>query len=367
MKAGLKFNICNLETSYVSNDNICDLNDRIQNHIPDHLAYACHFWADHLQKAKFTPRVLSDIDDFLSQQLLFWLEVLSLVKEVHIASPALLSTADWAQVSASTKHSWTAMDANTFVTTFRYPITESVPHIYTSAVPFSPTESRISRQFRSHICHCVSIAVGTVTEWPTILNVIEGHTSAVRSVAFSPDGQQIVSGSDDQTTVQVWDAKTGEVAAGPFEGHTGGVTSVAFSPDGQQIVSGSYDQTVRVWDANTGEVAAGPFEGHTGPVMSVAFSPDGQQIVSGSDDQTVQVWDAKTGSYDRTVCVFVHGWLQNKNSELLFWLPPYYRRGLYAPNVIAVMGRHRTKLDFTTFVHGTSWTQCYSIPHQCDV
>ncbi|KIM82889.1 hypothetical protein PILCRDRAFT_31880, partial [Piloderma croceum F 1598] len=53
-------------------------------------------------------------------------------------------------------------------------------------------------------------------------------------------------------------------------------------------------------------------------------------------------------------------WLQNKNSELLFWLPPYYRKGLYAPNVTAVMGRYRTKLDFSTFVHGTSWTQCYS-------
>jgi hypothetical protein len=104
MKAGLKFNICNLETSYVSNNNFHDLNVHIQNYIPDHLAYACHFWADHLQKTKFTPRVLLDIDDFLSHQLLFWLEVLSLVKEVHIASPALLSTADWAQVSASTKH-----------------------------------------------------------------------------------------------------------------------------------------------------------------------------------------------------------------------------------------------------------------------
>jgi hypothetical protein len=104
MKAGLKFNICDLETSHVSNDKICDLNVCIQNHIPDHLAYACCFWADHLQKTKFTPTALSDVDDFLSHRLLFWLEVLSLVKEVHIASPALLSTADWALVSTFTKH-----------------------------------------------------------------------------------------------------------------------------------------------------------------------------------------------------------------------------------------------------------------------
>ena len=93
--------------------------------------------------------------------------------------------------------------------------------------------------------------------------VIEGHTDAVGCVAFSPDGQQIVSGSNDWT-VRVWDTKTGEVAAGPFEGHTGPVWSVAFSPDGQQIVSGSSDKTVRVWDAKTGDVVAEPFEGHTG-------------------------------------------------------------------------------------------------------
>jgi NACHT domain len=104
MKAELKFNICNLETSYVSNNNICDLNDQIQNHIPLYLRYACRFWADHLQETKFISTTLSDVNDFLSYQLLFWLEVLSIVKEVHIASPALLSTANWAQVNTSTKH-----------------------------------------------------------------------------------------------------------------------------------------------------------------------------------------------------------------------------------------------------------------------
>ena len=59
--------------------------------------------------------------------------------------------------------------------------------------------------------------------------------------------------------MRVWDTKTGEVAAGPFEGHTSLINSVAFSPDAQQIVSGSNDQTVRVWDAKTGEATAGPF------------------------------------------------------------------------------------------------------------
>jgi WD40 repeat protein len=96
-------------------------------------------------------------------------------------------------------------------------------------------------------------------------------------------------------TIRVWDACTGDTVAGPFKGHTNSVSSVAFSPDGMRIVSGSHDQTIRVWDAHTGDTVAGPFKGHTMSVTSVAFSPDGTRIVSGSDDQTIRVWDARTG------------------------------------------------------------------------
>jgi WD40 repeat protein len=75
---------------------------------------------------------------------------------------------------------------------------------------------------------------------------------------------------------------TGEPVAGPFLGHSDQVRSVSFSPDGQHIASGSDDQTICVWNAMTGEMVAGPFRGHSDMVTSVAFSPDGQHIVSGS-------------------------------------------------------------------------------------
>ncbi|MBD1939011.1 caspase family protein [Microcoleus sp. FACHB-68] len=117
-----------------------------------------------------------------------------------------------------------------------------------------------------------------------------GHQSRVASVAFSPDGEFIVSGSDDET-VRLWNRK-GQAIGTSFVGHRGGVTSVAFSPDGEYIVSGSQDKTVRLWNRK-GQAIGTPFIGHQDSVTSVAFSPDGEFIVSGSSDNTVRLWNRK--------------------------------------------------------------------------
>jgi WD40 repeat protein/serine/threonine protein kinase len=165
-----------------------------------------------------------------------------------------------------------------------------------SSVAFSLDDSRI-----------VSGSVDkTVKVWDvdsgSELITLRGHDGVISSVAFSPDGRRIISGSGgwDNTiiggdnTLKVWDANNGSELM-TLRGHEGGINSVAFSPDGRWIVSGSGDKALKVWDVDSGSELM-TFEGHRGLVSSVAFSPDGKRVVSGSWDGTVRVWNAENRS-----------------------------------------------------------------------
>ncbi|HPB30397.1 MAG TPA: NB-ARC domain-containing protein, partial [Candidatus Sumerlaeota bacterium] len=134
--------------------------------------------------------------------------------------------------------------------------------------------------------------------------IFHGHTDRINSVAYSPDGKRIISGSRDKT-LRVWDASSG-LELLRIEGRTQEINSVAFSPDGRRVVSGSKDETLRVWDVKNGDENL-VLRGHESRVNSVAFSPDGCRITSGSgdfegEDNAVRVWDAKSGSEIAVLC-----------------------------------------------------------------
>ena len=133
-------------------------------------------------------------------------------------------------------------------------------------------------------------------EEPKLRATLQGHTQPVQSVAFSPDGKTIASGSRDMT-IKLWDVATGKERA-TLMGHS---NYVVFSPDSKSLASfGGSDMTVKLWDVSTGKERA-TFRGHTRPLYGLAFSPDGKTIASGSFDNTVKLWDMATARVRSTV------------------------------------------------------------------
>ncbi|CAE6438563.1 unnamed protein product [Rhizoctonia solani] len=123
---------------------------------------------------------------------------------------------------------------------------------------------------------------------------LQGHTDTIWSVSYSPLGNMIASASKDRT-IRLWDTMTRQLVGDPLYGHVNTVASVAFSHGGDLVASGSTDKTVRLWDVQRRVAVSRPFKGHTNWVRSVAFSPDSTRIVSGSYDETIRVWDVERG------------------------------------------------------------------------
>ena len=123
------------------------------------------------------------------------------------------------------------------------------------------------------------------------LKLLSGHASEVLSVAYSPDGLTLASGSEDNT-VRLWNVQNGQHKL-TLEGHEDAVTSVVFSPDGGMLASGSKDHTIRLWEMESAYHKS-TLEGHQGGVTSVVFNPKGSKLASGSDDGTVRLWESET-------------------------------------------------------------------------
>ena len=167
---------------------------------------------------------------------------------------------------------------------------------------------------------------------------LAGHQDSIHAVAFSPDGQTLISASDDRN-IHIWDVNTIKkkytwfmpyemysvaispnseiVATGSVNGritlwnfqtrqlnrtlldlnfpekNMGIITSLVFSPDDQILISGSSDKTVRLWYFKTGQ-SKRILNGHTDGVWSVAICSQSQFVASGSADKTIRIWDLKT-------------------------------------------------------------------------
>ncbi|KAF8715287.1 WD40 repeat-like protein, partial [Rhizoctonia solani] len=345
MKKPLRMNICNLPSSFMRDKDVKNLNELIESNISPLLAYVCRYWASHLRPVLEVDEMEATLDEFLSNRLLFWMEVLSVRGDLSTGAGTvqLMNAKQWlmafgTQGSRSTLAVMMEDAVNFVAGHITSPASESTPHIYISSLAFCARSSYIYKHYRPRMQGLVElkgslmdrretaalatwnirsgvyslaysvdgsqVAVGCIDGTVSIRNAYDGtllvgpwkaHTDVVRSVVFLPDGRLVASGSDDGT-IGVWDVRTGSPVAGPFRGHTSYVHSVSFSPDSKRIVSGSLDNTVCIWDTADGTLLAGPLHGHTDSVNSVAHSPDGTLIASASDDKTIQLWRSDDGT-----------------------------------------------------------------------
>jgi len=151
-------------------------------------------------------------------------------------------------------------------------------------------------------CQRGGIQLWDIATHPPQRALFGGHTNWVSSIAFSPDGQTLASGSDDATII-LWNVATGKARLSPLTGHTSAVLSIAFGgSDGTLLASGSSDGSVILWDVATGKRLGPSLTGHASRVNSVAFTPDGQTLASGGNDATVILWDLNFDSWKTLAC-----------------------------------------------------------------
>ena len=176
------------------------------------------------------------------------------------------------------------------------------------------------------------------------LQTFEGHSNWVNSVSFSPNGQTLISASEDGI-LKLQSLNGQELQT--FEGHSNWVNSVSFSPDGQTLISASGDGTIKLWNLRGQELQT--LEGHSDWVWGISFASDGQILASSSSDNTIKLWNFNLEDLTDRSCDWIRDYLvthpQNLNTLEICQTPSLLAEA--SPNLVtkALQIAQRGKFD----------------------
>ncbi|KAG6904418.1 hypothetical protein DXG01_010059, partial [Tephrocybe rancida] len=272
MERQLCFNICGLESSFVKDADVPDLQGCIQAKIDSSLKYAVLMWMAHLNSTSEPDGTLQNkAQQFIEKLFLFWVEVVNLLNTRREGMKMFHMLTAWIdKYTPSTLGVWEeAVKFCQFF--FSGSASQYTPHLYVSALSCWNPKSEIAKIWQPQFPSLPKVTAPYILSHSMAIQT----SSRVIDIGISPDGKQVVSGGVDNS-VHIWDALSGDLVK-QLKGHTNSVRSVAFSPEGKKVVSGGSDNSVCIWDALTGDLIK-ELKGHTDSVWSVAFSPDGKHL-----------------------------------------------------------------------------------------
>ncbi|KAJ4039148.1 hypothetical protein NW756_009737 [Fusarium oxysporum] len=290
MSSSLRQDICDLSLPGALASEVSS--SQIETCIPPYMRYGCQYWVDHLAKIceNHTYTIESfnvgQVDLFLQEKFLFWLEVMSLIKEVSSVVPIINKLQNLIKPFEQVVLSDFVYDAKRFIQSNRWILEKRPLQIYCSALLFSPKKSVVRTQFEHLIPEWILKKPDTVDDWDLEVLTLRGHEEHIISIAFSPAHDLIASASFDNTT-RIWDYVTGSerhVFQEPEQ-----VLSVAFSSDGMKVAVGGYGGLLRVRDH---ERATQNDLGCSSKVREIVFSPTSNNILASlSDGGKLQIWN----------------------------------------------------------------------------
>ncbi|PYI26896.1 WD40 repeat-like protein [Aspergillus indologenus CBS 114.80] len=268
---------------------------------PDPLAkmrYACVHWVDHLNKylegkeLSQNIQITTLINEFVCQDLLHWLEALSLFRSLPEGAIMLSKLGDLLEMKTANRQLVSRVrDAYRFLIHHRVMIEDYPLQVYLSALIFSPRGSVTRGQFISTELASISGKPYLEEHWGHCLQTLEGHMDDVTSVAFSPDSKLLVSRARDKGrglhvgTIKVWDTKSGQCLRTLREQRSM-ITSTIFSGDSKLLATASSNGNIHVWDTYTWQCLQ-TFQGHSHGTTWLAFSADSRTFASSSGNDII--------------------------------------------------------------------------------